>query len=407
MTHADKFRFVCTTCGREFKPAPDLYLCPDCAQDIPGQPPRGILKVEYHYERVPDDLSTLFRTGFLDLLPILNQKSRSPLLAGHTPLLRVNQPSGGRIKHDLFIKDDSRNPTFSFKDRASDIVSAYAKEKKIKRIVAASTGNAGSSLAGICASQNQEAVILAPAGAPPAKLAQIVHYGARLVPVQGSYDDAFALSLEATRRFSWYNRNTAFNPLTVEGKKTVAFELVTQLGGAIPDFVFVPVGDAVILTGVFKGFEELLRIGVIDEFPVIVAVQAVGSSNFVRNLGNDEFCATPATTRADSISVNVPANFHWAAQYMHEWEAEWITVSDASILDASKLLGRAYGVFAEPAAAAAMAGYLAYHRENRIWEDAVVVVLNTGCGLKDVPFVQTALPEAIPPTPEALVDFLK
>jgi threonine synthase len=127
--------------------------------------------------------------------------------------------------------------------------------------VAASTGNAGSSLAGICAAQGQKAIIMVPETAPIAKLTQIMMYGAIIVPVKGSYDDAFDLSVAATQEFGWYNRNTAFNPLTIEGKKTVAFELFEQLGFKVPDRIFVSVGDGVIISGVYKGFEDLLKSG--------------------------------------------------------------------------------------------------------------------------------------------------
>jgi threonine synthase len=404
MIHADKFRLRCVTCGREYPPSPALYLCPDCRNSASGQPPRGVLKAVYDYSAMGPDLRRHLATGFIALLPILDRASLSPLQTGRTPLLRLTPPSDGwREDFALYLKDDARNPTYSLKDRASDVVSAYARECGIDLIAAASTGNAGSSLAGICASQGQRAVIFAPAKAPVAKLTQILHYGATLIPVDGTYDDAFAMCMAASERFGWYHRNTAVNPLTVEGKKTVALEIAAQIGS--PDLVFVPVGDGAILTGVYKGFEDLLRCGAIDRMPTIVAVQAVGSSNLVANLDREEFRSVPARTRADSIAVDIPANFYWARAYLREYAGSSVLVTDDEILEASRLLGREYGVFAEPASAAAMAGLLAWRRGEHIPQGARVVVLNTGCGLKDPGFVREGLtvPDALPPDPDSLL----
>ena len=184
-------------------------------------------------------------------------ESLPKLRIGKTPLYSVNKLDDAILPFHVHLKDDSQNPTYSFKDRASAIVSAFAKENKHGVIVTASTGNAGSSLAGICASQGQKAIIIVPETAPVAKLTQIIMYGAVVVPVKGTYDEAFDLSVRATEVFGWYNRNTAFNPLTIEGKKTVSFELFEDLGFKIPDRIFVPVGDGVIISGVYKGFEDL------------------------------------------------------------------------------------------------------------------------------------------------------
>lgn len=224
--------YRCTDCGREYSGDDIIYLCPSCsAGNSAGQPPHGVLKTLYDYEavrRASPSFAELKAGHFINLLPVATVDSLPPLRVGDTPLYPVTAFEGGRLPFRLYLKDDSQNPTWSFKDRASALVSACARERGLKTIITASTGNAGSSLAGICASQGQKAVILVPESAPPAKLTQIVMYGAKLVPVKGSYDDAFALSIKATEHFGWYNRNTAFNPLTIEGKKSVSFELYEQ-----------------------------------------------------------------------------------------------------------------------------------------------------------------------------------
>ena len=258
---------------------------------------------------------------------------------------------------------------------------------------------AGSSIAGICASQGQKAIVLVPASAPVAKLSQIVMYGANIIPVKGTYDDAFDLSIKATEHFGWYNRNTAYNPLTIEGKKTVSFEIFDQLQESIPDRIFVPVGDGVIISGVYKGFEDFLKLGFINKIPTIVAVQSSGSDNLIRNLNKENFEVKTSHTLADSISVDYPRNFYMARDFLKKYKGEWITVTDQEIIYASKLLASTTGLFAEPAAAAAFAGMLKYKESGKISKGSKNVVLLTGSGLKDIKSLEQEIniPEAIEP----------
>ncbi|MCF7814714.1 MAG: pyridoxal-phosphate dependent enzyme, partial [Candidatus Cloacimonetes bacterium] len=268
---------------------------------------------------------------------------------------------------------------------------AVAKEQGFDTIVAASTGNAGSSLAGICAAQNLRAVIFVPASAPKAKLTQICMYGARIIPVDGTYDDAFELSIEATKKFGWYNRNTAYNPFTIEGKKIVSFEIFQQMKREIPDRIFVPVGDGCIISGVYKGFEDLLKLDLIDKMPTVVAVQSAKSDNIVRNLNADKFISKPSRTIADSIAVDLPRNYWMTKKYIDKYNGEAIAVSDEEILSASKILSENTGIFAEPAAAAAFGGLIKYSDLNKIADKSKNVVLLTGSGLKDLDSVQSLI----------------
>lgn len=406
-----KFSYRCNDCGREIPGEGIVYLCSECAgRQKAGQPPAGILKVIYNPLLLRGlTFKKLEENRFIDLLPFIDTGSLPFLRTGNTPLYRVSGRETAIRGHELFIKDDSQNPTFSFKDRASAVVSAFAKEQNISTIVAASTGNAGSSLAGMCAAQGQKAVIFAPASAPAAKLTQILMYGAVLVPVDGNYDNTFDLSIESTKHFGWYNRNTAYNPLTIEGKKTAAFEIYSQLGHRLPTRVFVPVGDGVIIAGIYKGFEDLLKSGITDGMPEIVAVQASGSSNLIDNLGKNAFISTPSSTLADSISVDIPRNFRMAEKYLLKYKGETLKVSDHQILEASRQLAAQTGLFAEPAAAAANAGYLAANDIGLIKKGDVNVVLLTGSGLKDLKSVQPLLniPEAVKPDIYSVTAFLK
>jgi threonine synthase len=399
----EKFYYECVNCGREYDNSSLRYLCPDCSKhQNPEDPPKGVLKVRYPYKEIKKKNPTfkqLKTSRFLDLYPIQSLESFPPLRVGQTPFYKISELDGQPLDAELFLKDDSQNPTYSFKDRASTLVSAFAKEHKLNVIITASTGNAGSSLAGICASAGQKAIVIVPEKAPLAKLTQIIMYGAKIVPVKGTYDDAFDLSVEATKKFGWYNRNTAFNPLTIEGKKSVAFELFDQMGEKVPDRIFVPVGDGVIMSGVYKGFEDLLALGLIDKMPVIVAVQSSGSDNLVRNAFSESFILKESNTIADSISVDIPRNFCMAKQFLQKYDGEALTVEDDAILKASKNLSVNTGLFSEPAAATAFAGFQHYRKNNKLPPKSLNVVLLTGSGLKDLSAVQhiISIPEAIEP----------
>jgi threonine synthase len=394
-----KFKYRCAGCGREFPANNTIYLCPDCsAENKPTHPPKGVLKLIYLISKA-FDFKQLKKNLWLDLLPIHSLNSLPNLNVGNTPLYKIEEFEDQNFNFDLYLKDDSQNPTYSFKDRASALVSAYAKEHNIQTIVAASTGNAGSSIAGICAAQGQKAIVMVPDSAPIAKLTQIVMYGARVIPVKGTYDDAFDLSVKATEHFGWYNRNTAFNPLTIEGKKIVSFELYDQLDETIPDRIFVPVGDGVIVSGVYKGFEDLLRLGIVDKIPTIVAVQAEGSDNLIRNISNSAFKVKESNTVADSISVDYPRNFYMTKDFIQKYNGETLIVSDKEIMEASKSLSKNTGLFAEPASAAAFAGLLKYKNIKNIPAGSKNVVLLTGSGLKDIASLQEEIkiPVAIKP----------
>ncbi|HAQ37197.1 MAG TPA: threonine synthase [Saprospiraceae bacterium] len=396
-----KFIYKCVNCEKEYGTGTVRYLCPVCElENLPGRPPKGVLKILYDYTALKRSLTTyssLKAKRFQDILPITNIASLPRLRVGETPLYErsdlVNHPDS----HRLFFKDDALNPSFSFKDRASALVSAFAKENGFSTIVAASTGNAGSSIAAICADQGQKAIVLVPEKAPIAKLTQIVMYGAKIIPVKGTYDDAFDLSVEASRLFDWYNRNTAYNPLTIEGKKTVSFELFEQMGYQVPDRIFVPTGDGVILSGVYKGFEDLMLSGITHKMPVVVAVQAAGSDNLVRNLQRSEFEIHKSATFADSISVDAPRNFYMAQHFIKKYNGESITVTDEEIIRASAQLAGQTGIFTEPASASAYAGYSKMAEEGVIHQGSTNVVLLTGSGLKDLKAVGSiiSMPESI------------
>jgi threonine synthase len=329
-----------------------------------------------------------------------------PLAVGNTPLTKAGKLGAELGLTNLWVKNDGLNPSGSLKDRASFLVVAEATRLGERRIVAASTGNAASALAAVCASTDREALIFVPEKAPKAKLVQMVLYGARVIPVKGTYDDAFRLSLEYTEKRGGLNRNTAYHPLTIEGKKTAGLEIWVQLGFQVPDAILVSVGDGVILAGLHKAFLDLQRAGLIERLPKLICVQAETSDaihNYIQT-GHYADAANP-TTRADSISVCCPSNAHWAHRAVLETGGCSVLVSDTEILEAQAQMARTTGIFGEPAAATAAAGLVKLQQSPHcLPADACVVILATGHGLKDVetPLSRVSIPAAIEPRLEAV-----
>lgn len=403
--------FQCSQCGRKYEPEKVTYTCLTCG---------GNLDTHFSFEANPAEVNqaeilesreaSLWRYAPLLPVPDVGFENTPLHRVGLTP---VYQPESLRKElglKNLFIKDESCNPSASFKDRASAIVVSRAIEAGIDTIIAASTGNAGAAMACMAASVGKRAIILAPRSAPPAKIAQLLTFGAQVVLIDGSYDDAFDLSISASNEFGWYNRNTGYNPYTVEGKKTAGLEIWEQVLRHLPsdnDFnVFIPVGDGNILSGVAKGFVDLLALGWIKKLPRLIGVQAEGSAAiynaFVQK--SDQISAVKATTIADSISVDLPRDGLRALNRVRQSNGFFITVSDEQILAAIPKLGSA-GIFVEPAAAAAYAGLVQSLETNQIDPTTPALVLATGSGLKDI----KAAMQSVQPAPiiEPSLDKLK
>ncbi len=386
----------CVLCGATYDPAEVTYTCPACG-------PLGVLEVQYDYERIAQRISlatlaedrdpTFWR--YRALLPISYRQEATPALAiGGTPLYAVKRLRAYLGMEDLWLKDDSRNPSASLKDRAS-IIAVLRAEGRI--VACASTGNAASSLAVQAAAVGLPCYIFVPHNAPRAKIVQLLMCGATVFAVQGSYDDAFDLCIEACNTFGWYNRNTGYNPYLVEGKKTVGLEIAEQLEWQVPDSVLVPTGDGCIISGVYRGFEDFYRLGIIDRIPRMIAVQAEGSPALARALEGDGVVRPyPAQTIADGISVGLPRNGTMAVKVIRESGGFGVTVSDEEILTAEKELAMLTGVFAEPSGAAGYAGLLRLLNERKIARDERTVLLVTGSGLKSIDAVVGAAGSVVP-----------
>lgn len=407
------FQFRCSECWATYREDEVQYTCPSCApMQEPGREVRGILSV------VLDELPRSWPDGdpaspsFLEaFLPIASRTSLPPLPVGGTPLLEATRLRADLGIPRLWLKDDTRNPSGSTKDRASQLVVAKAREYGRSTIATASTGNAATALAAACASAGLQAVVFVPAAAPQAKLVQMLAYGARVVRVAGSYDDAFELCCAACARFGWYNRNTALNPFTVEGKKTVALEIVRQLSGEPPDVTVVPAGDGVIISGVAKGFADLVEAGLLARVPRLLVVQPTGSNALVAALATGAETVQPvpgAASIADSLTVEVPRAARLALRRIEESGGAGVAVDDEAIVAAIGHLAATTGVFAEPAAAAALAGLEAALELGLVNRDERVVLLVTGSGLKDVPAAAraVAIPDPVEPDLDSVAEKL-
>jgi threonine synthase len=229
-------------------------------------------------------------------------------------------------------------------------------------------------------------VVFVPEQAPKAVVAQLLVFGAEVIMVRGTYDQAFDLCLEASAEYGWYNRNTAYNPYCSEGKKTGSLEICEQLGWNPPDRIFVAVGDGCIIGGLWKGLRDLRALGFIKRLPQLIGVEAEGSAPLVKawREGTEDVQPVVPHTVAYSISVSIPRDRVKALRAVRESGGQMIAVSDKGILEAVRLLGQGVAVFAQPAGATGFAGLVSLLREGRINHNERIVVIVTGNGLKNV-----------------------
>ncbi|HEY4691857.1 MAG TPA: threonine synthase [Bellilinea sp.] len=403
--------YRCSLCQTEYAPSQVTYTCPKDGGNLDVVLDYASINQRFQINDITSRTEpSLWR--YLPLLPVKDPGGEGTPLhtAGWTPNYRVDRLAQGIGVNNLWIKDEGRNPTASYKDRASSVVVARALEIGAEITVTASTGNAGAALAGMAAAIGHKAVIFAPKTAPQAKIAQLLVFGAQVILVDGNYDSAFDLTIQASNEFGWYCRNTGYNPFTVEGKKTGAFEIWEKLLLTLPQkysplAIFVSVGDGNIISGLHKGFKDLQLLGWLDCMPRIFGIQsdksaAVANAFFA---GNEEIIPVEATTIADSISVDLPRDGVRAVRAARETGGQYITVTDEEIISVIGEIGKA-GIFAEPAGAAGYAGLKKAVREGKIGAEDPVLVINTGSGLKDIRAALKSVGEApvIEPTLPAL-----
>jgi threonine synthase len=386
----------CVECGKRYDEREVMYTCPACGI-------AGILDVEYDYDRAARDFNgdylrrapqSLWR--YLPILPIAPDTPLPTLQCGWTPMMEFPSLAKRWGVKSLFVKDDGRLPTGSFKDRSSCVGATKAVELGYKTITCSSTGNAASSLAGFAANLGLRAYIFVPAHAPEAKVAQLRIFKSNVLLVEGSYDEAYYLCQDAAQAFGWYNRNCAINPYLIEGKKTSGLECAEQLAGRVPDWVSVAVGDGCTIAGIWKGFVEMKRFGVIDRLPRLLGVQARGAQPIFEawKAGDEKPRPRKAETLADSIAVGQPRNQTKALRAIRESGGAMVAVEDEEILAAMYELAQHTGVFGEPAGVTGVAGLLRAIGDGTVKANETALHIVSGNGLKDVRSAMRACPEA-------------
>ncbi|MFA4640272.1 threonine synthase [Pyrococcus kukulkanii] len=384
----------CIKCGRIYPEDEIRYRC-DCG---------GLLEVVIDLDKVDTkifDGKNITLWKYESWLPV---KKRVSLNEGGTPLYRLENLEKELGVRELYAKNEGANPTGSFKDRGMTVGVSKALELGMDKVICASTGNTSASLAAYAAKAGIKAYVLVPSGKIAlGKLAQAIIYGAQVVPVNGNFDDALRVVVEASRELGVYMLNS-INPFRLEGQKTIAYEIYDQLQ-RVPDNVVVPVGNAGNISAIWKGFKELYEAGVIDELPRMIGIQAEGASPLAKawKEGREFRPEEKPETVATAIRIGNPANWPKAWNAAKESGGLFESVTDEEILEAQRILASKEGLFVEPASAASLAGLIKLLREGVIDKSESYVLITTGHGLKDPNIVVNnfKLPEPIEPTLEA------
>ena len=370
---------VCRNCGRP-EALGASYVCGACF---------GPLEVDYDLDVIQIERSTIEGRPagiwrYLELLPVEAKPARG-LGVGSTPLIRAERLGERFGVEGLLLKDDTRNPTLSFKDRAVAIAAAQTAGLGIRTLACASTGNLAAATAAAAASIGLPAFAFVPASIEPGKIRHALAYGATVVPIDGTYDDVNRLCIEVADELGWGFVNVNLRPYYAEGSKTLAFEIAEQLGWRTPDVVVAPIASGALFAKLAKGFRELAAVGLIEPRPVrFVGAQAAGcgpvASAWERG-GSVEPVRTPDTF-VHSLAIGSPADGRYALEIARESGGSIEGIADAETAEAIRDAARLEGVFVEPAGGVTLAAVAAARRRGVIHDGDEVVALVTGNGLK-------------------------
>jgi len=376
----------CLKCGTTY-PLQIIYDCPVCG---------GILDAEYDYEKVSgqkllmnfEKARSIWR--FKALLPVRKHLSIVSLSEGNTPLFKCHKLGAKLGLCNLYIKDETRNPTGSFKDRPISVALSKANEEGKKIVITSSTGSAGNSIAAYAAKAEMKSIVLVPSCVSSVRSLQIVACGGTLVKIKGTYSDCFRIVKALSQKFDWVNLTSTFlNPFAVEGDKTVAYELNEQLGN-VPDWILVPIGAGPLLVGIYKGCKELEKLGLVSGLPAMAGIQAEGCAPIVRAFKSKDSRVkhwdnpeTVALGIADPLR-GYTQDGTLTLQTIRESGGVAIEVDDETILESISMLARSTGVFAEPAGVTSVTGVKKLVEEGIIKKNDLVVCIITGSGFKDL-----------------------
>jgi threonine synthase len=396
----------CRECGREYATAP-IYTCEWCF---------GPLEVAYDYEQIAAATSrekiasgpaSLWR--YADLLPV-DPNPGVDLGTGFTPLVRADRLAAELGLGEVWVKNDTRNPTNSFKDRVVTIAMGKALEFGFKVLACASTGNLANSVAAHAAHAGLRSYVFVPSNLEQGKIVTTAVYGGNLVAIEGNYDDVNRLCAELAGMYPWAFVNVNMRPYYAEGSKTLAFETAEQLGWQAPDHVVVPVASGSLLTKVLKGFGELHKVGLLDDEPRVrvSGAQALGCSPVAKAFLEDSDTIKPVKpdTIAKSLAIGNPADGYFALDAVRTTGGAFATVTDDEVVEGMRLLARTEGIFAETAGGVTIATLQKLAAQGVVTPNERVVVYITGHGLKTLEAVAPIVgPTAtIKPTLDAFHD---
>jgi threonine synthase len=394
----------CRECGRAYEVAP-IHVCEWCFGPLEAAYDYDAIAASVTRERIEKGPASIWR--YADLLPA-ERGSAVDLGAGFTPLVRAERLGGALGLSELWIKNDTVNPTNSFKDRVVAVGLSKALEFGFKTAACASTGNLANSVAAHATRAGMKSYVFIPADLESGKVVATAVYGGNVVAVNGNYDDVNRLCAELAGTYPWAFVNVNIRPYYAEGSKTLAFETAEQLGWRFPDHVVVPIASGSQLTKIKKGFEELARVGLVDADPAAIRVsgaQAEGCSPVATAFltGSDDIRPVKPKTIAKSLAIGNPADGYFALDAIRSSGGGSAAVTDEEIIDGIKLLARTEGIFTETAGGVTIATLKHLSEEGVIRPEERVVAYVTGHGLKTLEaLTATVGPTAtIAPTIEA------
>ncbi len=373
----------CRECGAEYPPT-RLSVCDACFGPLEVSYEFSAVRDSFHRDALAKRSHDLWR--YRELLPVFDERAKVDLQPGFTPLRRATNLGEALGLREVWVKDDTVNPTYSFKDRPVAVAIAKAREWDLPAVGCASTGNLAAATAAAAAKAHLPCYVFAPASLEPTKLLLPRIYGATVVPVDGTYDDANRVALLAADRRGWGFVNINLRPYYAEGSKTLLFETWEQIGFELPDVIVTPLGSGLLMTSVDKGIRELRELGELSGAdPRLVGTQAAGCAPIVRGFESPDGRPRPVRkpdTIAESLAIGDPASGYEAIQIMRKTRGFGDAPSDAEILEGQKLLAQTEGVFAEPAGGTTVATLKRAREDGRIDRGERVVLFITGNGLK-------------------------
>ena len=385
-----KIFLQCRECKREYEPT-FKYICDECF---------GPLDVKYNFPSVnKQTFSNREKTywRYFELLPIEQKSNIVSIDAGMTPLTRAENLGEALGLKNLYIKNDSVNPTFSFKDRPAGVAVSKAKELDLAAVGCASTGNLASATAAHAAKGGFPCHVFAPSNIEMAKIAQALSYGANYIAVDGTYDDCNRIAAQIGDSKGIGIVNINMRPYYVEGSKTLSYEVAEQLGWQIPDQLIVPVGSGAMLNAICKGFEELQSLSLIDDVSSlrVHAAQPHGCAPIVdafKKNSNEVIPVENPDTVAKSLAIGDPGDGRYVLKRLKQYKGVAEESNDKEIVDAILLLAKTEGIFTEPAGGVSVAVLKKLVEDGKIDKNDTTICYVTGNGLKAIEPLMEVLP---------------